>query len=107
MTYLTIAILSTSVGRMRNLFDSHAVIQDLMTHHPQDYVRELYENVQSADPIWATHFAIGRALEQIPGIEKDVRVSSVNVRGQVTQNQQWRKLQSGGQDTELSRAGNP
>ena len=63
-----------------------------MTTYPQEYVRELYENVTAVDPIRTTHAVVGRTLHRIPGIVAARRVDSANVRGPETENQQWRKV---------------
>lgn len=95
MTHITDAILSTVIGPMPDFFESHDVIQGLMTSYPQEYVRELYDKVSAADPIQTTHSVIGRTLHRIPGIVAVNRVDSPNVRGPVTENQRWRKLPFG------------
>jgi hypothetical protein len=92
MTHVTDNILSTIVCGLPETFESHHVIQAVMTAHPQEYVRELYENVTAVDPIRTTHAVIGRTLHRIPGIVAVRRVENANVRGRETENQQWQKL---------------
>lgn len=92
MTHLTDAILAAAVASLPDTFESHDVIRSVMTSHPQEYVRELYENVNAVDPIRTTHAVIGRTLHRIPGIVAANRVDSVNVRGPETENQGWRKV---------------
>jgi hypothetical protein len=92
MTHLTDTILIAAVSGLPETFESHHVIQAVMTSHPQEYVRELYENVTAVDPIRTTHAVIGRTLHRIPGIVAARRVDSANVRGPETENQQWQKL---------------
>jgi hypothetical protein len=92
MTHLTDTILTAAVSGLPDTFESHHVIQTVMTSHPQEYVRELYKNLSAVDPILTTHAVIGRALHHIPGIVASQRVSSSNIRGPETKNQQWRKL---------------
>jgi len=79
------------IGRLPDVFDSHAFIVAAMKHHAQLYVRELHRLVTSADPIEATHGVIAHALGRTPIIEKHGIVSSINARGDKRQNQQWRK----------------
>ena len=104
MKHLTDTILMSVVGTLPDTFDSHELIQAVMTSHPQAYVRELYEYVESADPIHETHKHIGLALKAITaitaldGIKAGDRVKSVNVRGRVTENQQWHKRATVGAD---------
>jgi hypothetical protein len=63
-----------------------------MSAHAEEYVRELYENVNAVDPIRTTHAVFGRTLHRIPGIVAARRLDSVNVRGPETEDQQWQKL---------------
>jgi len=91
MTHISDPLLAAVVRPMPNSFDSHEVIQVLMTKHPKEYVSELYQNVRSDDPIRVTHSEIGRALHRVPGLRTNGRVDSVNVRGPVTENQRWQK----------------
>ena len=91
MNHLTDAILAGAVPGLPNTFDSHELIRAVMTTHPQEYVRELYNQVNADDPIQSAHAAIGLALHRIPSIAPTRRVNSVNVRGQTTENQEWQK----------------
>jgi hypothetical protein len=91
MIHLTNAVLADSVQAMQPVFDSHALICDLMSRYPQEYVRELHARVHLADPIKATHADIGQALLSVPGIAPTRKVDSLNVRGRVSENQEWRK----------------
>ncbi|MEP6652250.1 MAG: hypothetical protein ABJA82_02765 [Myxococcales bacterium] len=89
---VTDEILSASLDRMKEAtFDSHAVIRDLMTYHPQEYVTDLASQVASKDPILTYHAGLGSRLANWPSIERTTKVMSVNVRGQVTENQGWKK----------------
>ncbi len=92
MTHVTDTILTAAVTSLPQTFESHHVIQAVMTAHPQEYVRELYAHVTAVDPIKTTHAVIGRTLHRIPGIVAVRRVDSANVRGPETENQQWQKL---------------
>lgn len=91
MTHITDAMLLTIIAPMPSTFDSHAVIRGLMTLFPQEYVREEYANVGNPDPIRETHRQIGIALLGVPGIRPTRRVNSPNIRGPVTENQEWEK----------------
>jgi hypothetical protein len=66
-----------------------------MTTYPQEYVREEFANVGKLDPIRETHRQIGIALLVVPGIRPTQRVNSPNVRGPVTENQEWEKSGTG------------
>jgi lipopolysaccharide biosynthesis regulator YciM len=72
-------------------FDSHDVIRQAMRLYPQEYVRELYENVAQQDPIQFTHALLGKALAAHPELEKVTRDVSGNVRGGENDNQVWRR----------------
>ncbi len=92
MTHITTATLTGVIGRLDRSFDSHQVIQGLMTHYPQEYVRELYDVILDPDPRMAGHMVIGMAIHDVPGVIADGDVESPNVRGKTTKNQRWRKV---------------
>ncbi|HPH69026.1 MAG TPA: hypothetical protein PLF40_24900 [Kofleriaceae bacterium] len=74
-------------------FDSHAVIQQIMHRHPQQYTTDLYSFIKSDDPIRSLHASIGQRLLSMPEIEKSDagKAPTANVRGNDTANQQWRR----------------
>lgn len=92
MFFLNDAILTATVNDLPAKFESHDVIQCVMTTHPQEYVRELNKKVTAVDPIQTTHAVIGRTLHRILGIVAVRHVNSVNVRRRKTVNKLWRKL---------------
>lgn len=94
MKYLTDAMFTAVLNTLPSTFDSHAVIRGLMTQYPKDYVKELFANVGTSDPIRETHREIGQKIATIPGVTRcpiNVKVDSANIRGPVTENQGWRK----------------
>jgi len=91
MTHLTDDMLRACFTDLPQPFDSHAVIREAMRRFPQEYVRELYENVGQRDPIQFTHALFGKALAAHPALQKDTREPSMNVRGSDTDNQVWRR----------------
>jgi hypothetical protein len=92
-THLTNAILAAAVTSIpETVFDSHAVIQVLLTHYPKEYARELYACVDEDDPIQGLHAEIGMNLHDVPGIAPTRKVPSLNIRGRATSNQEWRKV---------------
>jgi len=91
MTHITDAMLLTVIGPLQTPFDSHDVIRGLMTVFPQEYVREEYANVGNPDPIRETHRQIGIALLGVSGIHPTRKINSPNIRGPVTENQEWEK----------------
>lgn len=92
MIHVTDAMLLTVIEQLPSTFDSHAVIRGIMTVFPQEYVREEYANIDSPDPIRETHRQIGVALVSVPVIRPTRRVNSPNIRGPVTENQEWEKI---------------
>lgn len=91
MEYLTDDLFASAIRRLPDIFDSHAFIFELMRSHSQLYVRELHRLVNSPNPIEATHGVIGHALGRTSIIEMHGRVRSRNVRGEMRENQQWKK----------------
>jgi hypothetical protein len=92
MTDLTTEKLAAAVASLPTVFDSHDVIRVIMTNNPQEYVRELYEWKDADDPIQAAHADIGESIRAVEGVVPTCKVDSMNIRGRVTKNQQWRKL---------------
>lgn len=74
-------------------FDSHALIQHIMRRYPQQYTMDLYSFVAKDDPIQSLHASIGQRLLGVDVIEKadTDKVPSANVRGNVNDNQRWRR----------------
>ncbi len=95
MTHLTDVIMAAAIGNLEDVFDSHAMIQQIMTNHPHEYIHELYGNITASDPITITDAVIGKSLHRVPGITTHGRVKSPNIRGQITDNQRWRKILPG------------
>lgn len=92
ITTVTDDMLHEAIARIAgNSFDSHDVIEDLMTYHPQEYVRDLASYVDIADPIQTYHATLGRRLAGLSTIERTETVLSTNVRGRKTSNQGWKK----------------
>jgi hypothetical protein len=93
MNHLTNAVLTAAVASIpETVFDSHAVIRVILTDFPKEYARELYACVEEDDPIQGLHAEIGMSLKHVPGLEPTRKVSSVNIRGRETANQEWRKV---------------
>jgi hypothetical protein len=88
---ITDQMIDQSIARMPQIFDSHALIRDLMRHWPRAYATDLHESIGD-DPIRALHSAIGTRLLSFNIIEKTRKVDSLNVRGDTTENQEWQKL---------------
>jgi hypothetical protein len=47
MKHLGHSIILASIQRMDDTFNSHQLIQDIMTYHPQEYVKQLHEMVET------------------------------------------------------------
>jgi hypothetical protein len=84
-------MIEQSIERMSEIFDSHALIRDLMRHWPRAYATDLHESIGD-DPIRVLHSAIGTRLLSFNIIEKTHKVDSLNVRGEMTENQEWQKI---------------
>ena len=91
--HITDQMLNDAIGAMPVTFDSHAIIEALMTARPREYVHDLYEHYLTAqdDPIKELHAAIGRRLAGLGTLTKTRKVLSRNVRGRDTENQEWRR----------------
>lgn len=88
---LTDQMISQSIERMDQTFDSHALIRDLMRNWPRAYATDLDASIGD-DPIRVLHSAIGTRLLSFDTIVKTRKVDSPNVRGETTENQEWRKI---------------
>lgn len=93
---LTIDMLTGAVAQCGDIFDSHDVIRILMRDNPCDYVRHLYAQLHTQDPIQQGNALIGRMMSEKAGnlrIQKTTKVGSPNLRNpDATQNQQWKKI---------------
>jgi hypothetical protein len=88
---LTDEILGEAIEQMSNpTFDSHEIIRHLMRRHPREYATDLHMTA-GQDPIQTLHATIGRRLTSFGVIEKTGSVKSMNVRGEVSDNEGWRK----------------
>lgn len=100
MQYLTDQILANAVAVLiarKNLpdFDTHELICVIMRLNPKEYVAESYLWVHTDDPIIVAHSQIGRALannQSVLGIKSVGRHASLNVRGDSTQCEMWKKI---------------
>lgn len=72
-------------------FDTHRVIRQIMTSASREYADDLHGQ-QGDDPILSLHAAIGKRLLQIPAVSATRKVTSMNVRGQENENQEWVKV---------------
>jgi hypothetical protein len=88
---ITNDLLRALVQTMPPVFDSHALIVRAMHTYPQLYTMDLYSFVASDDPIQQLHASIAKRLLSIDIIEPTRKVPSPNVRGQVSENQEWRR----------------
>ena len=89
-------VFETVLGRMKNEFESHDFIFEMMRHFPREYTSALYECRRAKDPIQTLHAKIGRKLLEFKGaIKKTKRTSSRNTRGLPSRNQHWQKLKAG------------
>lgn len=79
-----------------NEFDSHDFVEKYLTVFERDYVTMLIGNIDNSEIFRVTNASIGRFLSDNHGIlhiEKAPRTNSQNVRGNITDNQNWRKYE--------------
>ncbi|MBK7078173.1 MAG: hypothetical protein IPH44_38500 [Myxococcales bacterium] len=88
---ITDDILRAVVAELGEEFDSHDVIFSIMRRHPREYATDLYGLVESDDPILSLHASLGRRLLGLDELTPTKRIKSMNVRGEETENQQWRR----------------
>lgn len=93
MKHLTDTILEAAISNIDEAkFDSHRLIRELLTRYPQEYARELFEFVNSKDPIQDLHKEIGLSLKKLSCIKANGKVSSLNIRGKMSENEEWIKV---------------
>ncbi len=90
---ITDQMLTDAANRQPVPFDSHAVIRQLMRDNSRAYVHDLYLHYEAghSDPIHTLHSAIGTRLAGLGTLVPTQKVRSMNVRGQETENQEWRR----------------
>lgn len=71
--------------------DSHAIIVRLRIEEPVAYAADQQRFSRCKDPVRAHYASLGRRLLRVPHLTKAQRVRSLNVRGNITTNQQWRR----------------
>lgn len=87
-------VFETVLGRMKNEFESHDFIFEMMRHFPREYTSALYECRRAKDPIQTLHAKIGKKLSGMKKrIGKKRKKTSRNVRGLPSTNQFWKKLE--------------
>lgn len=91
---ITDEILQSITTELGEEYDSHDVIFSIMRQHPREYVTDLYGFISSPDPILSLHASIGQRLLGLDTHTPTKRVKSRNVRGEETENQQWRRKQN-------------
>ena len=91
---ITIAEADEVLRHLPNEFDSHDFIEKYLTVFERDYVNMLINNIDSTTIFRTVNATIGRFLsnnQETLNIRKITRTDSRNVRGNVTDNQYWRK----------------
>ena len=77
-----------------NEFDSHGFIEKYLTIFERQYVTMLMANIDNANIFRTVNATIGKFLadnQESLRIAMDNRINSQNVRGNITENQKWRK----------------
>lgn len=75
-------------------FDSHDFIEKYLTLYERHYVTMLMENIDNTNIFRTVNATIGKFLannQELLQITIDIRKTSQNVRGNITENQKWRK----------------
>jgi hypothetical protein len=95
MKHLTDQILEQAIVAIPEVeFDTHRIIRELMINACRQYADDLGAT-PGLDPIMALHSAIGTRMLSISSVKPTKKVLSMNVRGQNTENQEWRKYSAG------------
>ena len=90
MANITDQILDQAITFLDAEFDSHDVIKKVMQIAARPYAEDLAK-ASGDDPFISLHSSIGTRLLGFKSIEPTKKVMSMNVRGQITENQGWRK----------------
>ena len=75
-------------------FDSHDFIEKYLTLYERHYVMMLMANIDKANIFRTVNATIGKFLadnQESLHITMGIRINSQNVRGNITENQKWRK----------------
>jgi uncharacterized protein with ATP-grasp and redox domains len=94
MQFITREILIQSIqSQDGSQFDTHEVIKGVMRIAPQEYVRELYEYVNTEDPFKPVHGQIGAELSRMTDVVRQLytKEKSVNIRGQESPAEVWER----------------
>lgn len=79
---------------LENEFDNHAFIFKYIELHENEYVNLLTRNNDHDDVFQTVNSTIGRDFERFSSrlpVEKAGRRKSFNIKGNITDNQNWRK----------------
>jgi hypothetical protein len=90
--HITLEMLIEAAAAQESIFDSHAIIRWLTKVYPREFTREQYDCVAHLDPMQLVCAKISSGMHKVPGIVPHGKVKSMNMRGDVTENQQWRKV---------------
>lgn len=90
MLNVTDEILNDAIAGLPGTFDTHPVIRVVMRRAPRQYADDLAATT-GGDPVLSFHSTIGRRLTRFDHIEKTRKLSSPNVRGETSENQEWRR----------------
>ena len=94
---MNIVIAQAVINELPNDFDSHEFIQKFLTMYEKEYIELLHSYISAKDGriFRAAHAKIGDYLLQNSkqlNIEDTVRVKSMNIKGNNTENQKWAKV---------------
>lgn len=88
---LTMNMLVTASAGPPGLVDSHALRQRLRLDYPDEFAIDLQRFSACGDPERAHSAAIARRYLGVRTLTKTRKIRSLNVRGNVTSNQEWRR----------------
>ena len=92
MEFITDAMIDQIIDQMEPEFDTHDFLQELMRRFPQAYTHELYRFESRPDPFRVLHPLIARALSSSQRLIQQGKTGSDNIRGRVTPNESWQRL---------------
>ncbi len=92
MEFIDHRIVDEVIEYMPNEFNTHSFIQELMRQRPREYTRELYRFESRVDPFFVLHPQIARIIARNERVCKQGKVYTRNIRGRITRNESWRRL---------------
>jgi hypothetical protein len=97
MTHITRQMVAGVLNTLDSRFDAHDVEQRLLRGHTVSVARELLEFAHTDDPLhrWSAHTAQWIDQQFRGQIHKTTKVTSKNLGGLESENQEWQKTNPG------------